>query len=60
LKNQELVREVNRLVSEEFKDFERKMYWKSVAEDTSNKYKTARGAAFALFFCRVETRKFMS
>ena len=54
------MREVNRLVSEEFKDFELKMYWKSVAEDTSNKYKTARGAAFALFFCRVETRKFMS
>ena len=48
------MREVNRLVSEEFKDFERKMYWKSVAEDTSNKYKTASGAAFALFFAELK------
>ena len=54
LKNQELVREANRLVSEEFKDFERKMYWKTVAEDVSNKYKTARGAAFAHFLAELK------
>ena len=54
LKHQELVREANRLVSEELKIEERKKYWQSVAEDDGNSYKTARGAAFAYFLAELK------
>ena len=54
LKQLDLVKKANTLVSEEFKDFERKMYWKSVADDVTNKYKTARGAAFAHFLAKLK------
>ena len=54
IKQLELVKKANLLVSEEFKNIERKMYWKSVAEDVSNPYKTARGAAFAYFLAELK------
>jgi hypothetical protein len=54
LRHQELVREVNRLVSEELKIEERKVYWQSVAESEENRYKTARGAAFAYFLAKLK------
>ena len=54
LRHQDLVREANRLVSEEFGSAERKDYWKSVASDESNSYKTARGAAFAYFLAKLK------
>ena len=54
LSHQDLVREANRLVSEEFSSAERKDYWKSVASDESNSYKTARGAAFAYFLDKLK------
>ena len=54
MKQLDLVKKANMLVSEEFKSIERKMYWKSVADDVSNKYKTARGAAFAHFLAELK------
>ena len=54
LRHQDLVREANKLVSEEFSNLERKDYWKSVASDESNSYKTARGAAFAYFLDKLK------
>ena len=54
LKHQELVRKANQLVSEELKIEERKKYWQSVAEDNENRYKTARGAAFAYFLAELK------
>ena len=57
LKHQNLVREANRLVSEEFSNSERKDYWKSVASDESNSYKTARGAAFAYFLDKLKKER---
>ncbi len=57
LEYQELVREANRLVSEELKIDKRKAYWQSVAEDEENRYKTARGAAFAHFLSKLKDGK---
>lgn len=55
MKQLDLVKKANMLVSEEIKSVERKMYWKTVAEDESNKYKTARGAAFAHFLAELKS-----
>ncbi len=57
IKQLDLVKKANLLISEEFKNIERKMYWKSVAEDESNQYKTARGAAFAHFLAELKHEK---
>lgn len=49
LSHQQLVKQANQLVSDDFKNPERKLYWQQIANAPNSTYKTPRGAAFSHF-----------
>ena len=52
--HQQLVKQANQLVSDDFKNPERKLYWQQIADDPNSPYKTPRGAALSHYLALIK------